>query len=68
MAMWGKAEYEIHSHEHGRVFLTVARTVSIKQGCDLVKLTFDQADELLRDLESGMAELRGTTARQEARP
>ena len=57
MSVWGKREFEIRSHEHGRVFLTVAGTVSIKQGGDLVRLTYEQAMELQQDLLIGLNEL-----------
>jgi hypothetical protein len=56
--IYGKREYSVGSPDHGRVFLTVSSTVSIKQGSDLVRLSFDEAEALAADLAQGIAELR----------
>lgn len=58
MSMWGKAEFKIVTAERANIYVTVASTVTIKQGADLVRLSFKEAEELAADLAAGLDELR----------
>lgn len=54
--IYGKASTTIDS-EHGILFVTVADTVSLKQGADLIRLTIEEAAELQQDLAEAIAAL-----------
>lgn len=59
---YGKALCAIDS-EHGKIFVTVASTTSIKQGNDLIRMTAAEAYELHLDLGEALQALeRGETA------
>ena len=54
--IYGKAVREM-AGEHGRLHITVANTVSLKQNSDLISLTLSEAAELANGLHDMIAEL-----------
>lgn len=56
--IYGKVQCRVPSR-HGTVLLTVGDTTSIKQNGDLIRLSIDEARELLADLSASLAELEG---------
>ena len=54
--IYGKIVRELDS-DHGRLFITTAWTVNLKQNGDLIRLTLSEAAELVSALTEGIAEL-----------